>query len=702
MATLQKLRNRAGLLIGALGLALLAFILTDLFTSGNAWVNKFRDKAFTVDGETISSKEYQTRITEWEAFQKFISGNNSIDDNTQTQIRERVYQQMVKEIMLDKQTAKLGLQVSKEEMNDMVYGQNISPILTQLPIFMDENHQFSREALNGFMKFITSDGTGMNEQQKAYATMYKAQWAFIERMIKYQRLEEKYNSLLAGSIMVNTVETKQAYEDSKYNADISYVLQRYSTIPDAQVKVSDDEVKKLYELRKNNFRTNVDMAKVTYFVKDVIPSQEDFKLAEKTINEAHAKLESEPNTANVVSQFSEVPFQDVFISVNSLNGEEKDFAKTASIGQIKGPVKSADAFRLFKLIDKTVASDSVKVSIIGVPEVAGKASKADSILNVVKAGKDFDAVAKELGQSNGQGGQWVTEPMLANAGTELLNACFKTAKGEIAKVVKNGQATLIKVEDRTAPVEKVKIALIQVPVVASDKTQNNLDTELNSFVSNFGTAAQFAKAAQQKGYNLIPDAMITSSDATLGQISGTRQVVSWAFNEKEGAIKKFDFSDKRVIALLNTKIKAGYVPIEEVTPMLKAELIRDKKAELIISKLKAKNLKSLSEYATNMSSKIDTVKFVNFATSSLAGLGREPVMNVYSAHAKINEVSGPLKGENGVFAIQVTNRTDVQKTYNPMAIAQSLRQNSAYRVMYQAMEVLQTKLNVKDNRVKFF
>ena len=701
MATLQKLRNRAALLIGAMGVALLAFILTDLFTSGNAWVNKFKDKAFTVDGQTIDTKTYQSRITEWEDFQKFISNTNSIDESTASQIRERVYQQMVKEIILDKEAEKLGLTVSKEEMNDMVYGQNISPLLTQLPIFMDENRQFSRENLNNFLKFINTD-KGLNDQQKVYAKMYKAQWVFIERMMKYQRLEEKYNSLLAGAVMVNPVEIKQNFDDSKYTADLSYVLERYSVIPDNAVKVTDEEVKNLYEKRKDNFKSYMEMAKVSYFVKDVVPSQEDYQAVEKSINEAREKLSTAPNAANVVTEYSETPFQDVFLAVNSLQGDEKTFAQTAAIGDIKGPVKSSDAFRLYKLMDKTVAPDSVKVQLIVVPETAGKASKADSVIAAVKAGKDFDVVAKELGQSNGQGGQWVTEAMLANAGAELLKACFDTPKGEITKVVKNGQAQIIKVDDRTAPVSKVKIAYIEMPVIASDKTQNTLDNELNKFVSDFGTADKFAKAAQEKGYNLIPDFTVTPSDPTLGQNQGTHQVVSWAFNGKQGDVKKFDFSDKRVIALITKKIEPGYIPLSEVSQVLKAELVKDKKAEKVIADLKAKNLKSLNEYAAAMSSKVDTVKFVNFAANSLAGLGHESALNIYSESGQLNVVSGPVKGDNGVFAIQVTNRTTLPKQFNPKEIEMGITQNNAYRIMYQSFEVLKNKMKVKDNRYKFF
>ena len=137
MATLQKIRDKGTLLVIVIGAALLAFVLGDLFTSGTTLFGKARDKAFVVNGEVISTQQYADKITEFEEFQKMISGQSSLDENTTSQIREAVYQQMVRQRLLDDQTKELGLTVTKAELNDLVHGENISPVLQQLPFFLD-------------------------------------------------------------------------------------------------------------------------------------------------------------------------------------------------------------------------------------------------------------------------------------------------------------------------------------------------------------------------------------------------------------------------------------------------------------------------------------------------------------------------------------------------------------------------------------
>lgn len=703
MATLQTLRNKAGwLLIGLLGLALLSFVLTDLFTSGSAWINKLQDRAFSVDGQTVSTGEYQNRITEWEEFQKFISGGVAPDENTSSQIRERVYQEMVKEIMLDKEAEKLGISVTKEEMNDMVYGQNISPILTGLPLFVGQDGQFSREVLNSFLELITAPQTAMNEEQRLYAQSYKAIWTFIQRIMKYQRLEEKYNSLLMGAVMTNNIEAKEYADDTQYTTNVAYVLQPYSTLPDSTVSVSNSEIQKLYNQRKESFRIYNNLAKVTYFVRNIQPSGEDIQNAEKTALEAQQALINNSNAANVVAQYSDMGMQDIFIATNRLNNEEQEFVRTASIGEVQGPTRSGDAFNLYKLLGKTTAPDSVRIQFMAFPEIAGQKSIADSVLSVLKEGKDFATVAQELQQPGGIDPQWVTEFSLASAGKEIINACFNTPAGQTTKVATNGQTTIIKVTERTRPTEKVKLAFIQIPIIASERTQNTLDTELNSFISQFGSAENFLKGAEEKGYNVIPDAMVSTADANLRQISGTREIIRWAFSEKPGSIKKFDFADKRIVALLNSQITGKYLPQAEVADALKAELIKDKKAEKMIHELSDKNLNTLEAYANATNEKIDTVKYVNFDSNSLTGLGYEPIVTAYAAHAQPGQLFAPLKGENGVLALLFTNREETPSSSSLEEIRTRLQQSTLYRIMSQSMPILQTKMDVKDNRVKFF
>jgi len=711
MATLQKIRDKSGLLIVVLGVALLAFVLGDLLSSGGTLFNRFQNKAFIVDGETVSPQDYQRRLNEMVSFQEAMSGGRSLNEEMKAQVGEFVYDQMVKEIALDKQAELLGLSVTKEEINDMVNGENISPILAQI-FGNPQTGQVDREQILGFISMAQRDVHSVPEEQQGQLLALQAQWAMIKNMMKYNRLEEKYNTLMASAVSANDIETKANFEDTKYNSNIAYVVERYSTMPDSAVTVSNNEIEKLYNERKSNFKTYNDARKLSYVVKEIVPSEEDFNEVEKEINGVYDKMITTTNPALLVADYSDSPYVDIYLSEASLNPEEKNFVKDATVGDVKTPFRDNDVYRLYKLVDKIQAPDSVKLQMIVLPEGEDKVAagnKADSIIGVIKGGKAFADVANELNpQSNGGEVGWVTEPMLATANDELKEKAFNTATGDIIKLNYSGIIQILRVEEKTKPVAKYKIATVQMPVAISDKTQNAVDNELGQFVAENGTADKFIKAAQEKGYDLIPDVVVNPSDLGLPQVSDTRQVIRWAFEEKVGSVKKFDMiSDKsnvRVIALLQQEIKEGYIPMSEISPMLKAELLRDKKAEKMIADLKTKNLSSLDSYAQALNTSVDTVRFVNFATPSLSGgLGNEPIMNVYSKSGEINKVAGPLKGNSGVYVLAVQSRNEQNTTYNPVFSKQYLGSMYSRRFNSQIwMSVLKEKLGVEDNRIRFF
>ena len=317
MATLQKIRNRAGLLIAVIGVALLAFILGDLLTSGNTFFRKYQDKAFVVDGAIVSTGQYFDRVTEWEDFQKMISGQSSLDENAISQIRDIVYQQMVKERLLDAQATKLGLSVSKEELNDLVHGESISPLLQQLPLFVNpETGMFDRTALVNFIATINTDESTLPPEQVGMVRQYKSIWLFLENLIKYQRLEEKYGSLLSAAVMPNDVEAKTTFEQSLQDADIMYTVQNYYTIPDSVANITDADIKSYYNKNQHLFKTDVPMAKITYFSKEIVPSDEDFEEVEAITPEVHEKLLTTENVASVVSDYSDRPYRDVYVSAD--------------------------------------------------------------------------------------------------------------------------------------------------------------------------------------------------------------------------------------------------------------------------------------------------------------------------------------------------------------------------------------------------
>lgn len=712
MAVLQTIRTKAaGLLIGTLGLALLAFILSDFFSSGNAFFNKFKDKAFTVDGTTVTTGEYQKRVEEWITYTKYRTGQNSLDGDADVQLREEVYQQMVLEMMLDSQAKKLGLSVTQQELNEMFTGVNIYQAITnvqEFPWFANrQTGQFDRAMLDQFIADVNAPAPA-DEEGRADQLIKQQIWHVVENTIKYRRLTEKYAFLLANGVLVSETEAKASYEGQKNTANIAYVLQPYTAIADSTIKVDDKEIKALYDKRKNNFKLNSEVCKISYFIKDVVPSEEDYAAVENEMKAAHEKLVSTSDPAAIVAQYSAEPYADVFFPVSGLPLDAKSFVESSAIGDVYGPVRDNQSFIMYKLVDKTIAVDSLTVQMIPVPEpyseTSATASVADSLINVIKGGKDFAVLAREI-NPNPQAGlaQKVSELDLIRFGIDGEKS-IKAANGEVLKLsYAGGQYTmLLKVVSKDAPVSKAKLAVIQMPVAVSDKTQSLIDNELGQFIAQSGNLQDFDKAAMEKGYGLMSNTLIYPSQPNISNAAGTRQVIHWAFNEEKGAVKKFDMSDKRVIAIVKEVIDAEYSPISQVSDILKAEIIRDKKAEKMIADLKAKNLASLDAYAQTLATKVDTAKFVNFQTINISGLGNEPIFNVYSKVGQINKLDAPLKGLRGVFALSVIDKTEDSRPYDSAQTKSMIFQSMYYQNAQQSLGALQLKAEVKDNRVRFF
>lgn len=719
MAALQKIRNKAGLLIGVIGVALLAFILSDLFTSSNAFFNKFKDKVVSIDGEVVSTGEFQKNLEEYEHFLKFIYGESG--SNNTVRNRDVVYRNLVEEKMINIEAEKLGLAVTEQEIADLVYGERPSSLFFYdeeiAPIFSDpQTRQFNREALNQFLSMVNmgNQSTGSIEQDN-YIASARAAWLYIQKKIKTNRLKEKYTALVSGSYLTTDADAKQAYEDSKSIANFIYTVQPYSSLPDSAVTVSNDEVKKLYDKRKNNFKVDSEFRRISYFVKDVIPSDADYNEVETLMETAATKLAEadKASVAMVVNEYSNNPYSDFFIPKKNIpeGSEVRKFVNTASVGDMYGPVRENQSYVAYKLIDTEVAPDSVYMHTLPLPtgiDPSVVAALSDSLLNVIKGGKDFTKVAQEVWPGANIEENKVSEIELVQIG--IRDACFSAKVGEPFKLNVNGQTMLVRVNKKSAPVEKVKLASIIMQVAVSDKTLNSIDNELNQFISENGKLENFDKAATEKGYSLRKDVLLAPGSLDIeptapnsNNIGSTRNIVNWAFNNKVGSVNKFDYTDRKIVAVMTEKVEGDYRPISdpEVFNMLKAELVIDKKAEKMITDLKAKNLTSVEAYAQEVGGKVDSLNFVSFRTMSLP-IGFEPIFNAYAKDGEVNKLAAPMKGKNGVYAFSITSRETDPSEFNAESLKAQVGQQAAYQLNYSAMYILSTKMNVQDNRPAFW
>lgn len=527
--------------------------------SGSTYFRQTQERVGEINGEVISIHDYQARVDEMTEMYKMQTGSTSLPEEYLTQIRQSVFDAMVQDIVLGEETEKIGMEVSPEELFDMVQGENISPMIQQMQMFVNpQTGAFDRNALLNFLKTIDNDNiASMPAEQQDQLIKARNFWLFWEKNIKRQRLEQKFTTLLAKAVSANKLDAKESFDENAKNANIVYAMQSYSSIPDSTIEVSKSEIEKLYNQRKDLYKQK-ETKVIKYLSVDIRPSQEDYNNAQQDIESLKSEFTTSQNVADIVNENSEVPYMDVFFTDKAFDPELKQFATTAEVGAVYGPVFENDKYRMFKLVAKTTAPDSVKVSHIMLAGQTEERTKvlADSLMNEIKGGADFAELAKKFSadQAAENGGElgWFTEATaLRGVNEEFKNAIFSTPVNQVS-VVKSMYGThLVKVTEKTADVAKYKVADIDMTVSPSSKTYSNIYNELNQFISKNRDIAKLDTAAKSAGYNVISNVSITPDNQVLGSIKSSRPVIRWAFQNENGSVSEiFECDDKFVIAAI--------------------------------------------------------------------------------------------------------------------------------------------------------
>ena len=706
MATLEKIRSKAGLLVIVVGFALVAFILMDFLRSGSTFFQQSKEKVIIVDGNSVGIQEYQRQV---ESVSNQYQNSGRLNDALQHQIRESIFQEIVNTILLKEEGEKIGLNVGTEEMEDMIWGNNISPILMQIPDFQNPaTGQFDKNMLIQFLQTAEMEDVPVEYQQQIL--FMREAWSNIQKGIFNERLSTKLSALIVSGITTNSLDAKAQFEESNINVDFSFATQAFSSIPDSVITVSNSEISKLYEKRKESFKQ--DEARVISFIAvDIVPSQEDYDEMDKRMEEVRQELLSSSEVADIVNDNSDVPYMNIYSTGNELNPEVLEFARNESVGSVYGPVLTNNTFNLYKLIDTKQAPDSVSISIISLPVFNDQKmleSFGDSLIQVIKDGKSFGDMALEAtgGQGRGELG-WQTEYSLSMRGAEqqIIEAAFY-GKSNDAQVIKSALGSyLIQVTERTKPVTKYKVADITMTVTPSTETYNKLYNDLNHYISSNNAVSSFTENALEAGYLLQFEVPVYSNQNELNAIENSRQVIRWAFNSKKGSISDiFECNDYFVVATLVGATKEGYRPLADVTDILKREILNKKKGEKIVADLKAKNLSSLDAYAEAMNSTIQTTQYVTFNTLQITGIGRDPIVNAEAILSEVGSITGPFAGNNAVYVLSVTDKKASGSEYDEASIKMgALWQNaSRFGQGIRSGSLLQENAKIEDNRLRFY
>ena len=403
MATLEKIRNRAGVLVAlVIGFALLAFILGDLLTTGRSIFSSNQFEIAEIDGKSISVQYYQQKVENLAEIYRMNTGKGSLDESTLESVREQTWQQMVQEYVLEDEVDELGLAVSPEEVFDMVQGANIHPIIARM-FTNPETGELNRSYILQFLKSLDQDATG---EQKTF-------WLYLENEITRERMMSKFNTLIDKGLYVTQVQAKENYKANNKKVDFNFIMQRYSEVSDSLVKVTDSDLKAYYKENKNNFKQEASRD-IEYVAFDIKPSKEDDNQVREWIYDIQGDFKKASDDKQFVNLNSDEPFDEKYYNKSELPDEYAEFMFNANEGDIYGPFKSDDTYKIAKLTNIKYMPDSVKARHILIQPsaqtqaaIAKARDLADSLKTLIKKGADFAELAKEYSSdgSASEGGE---------------------------------------------------------------------------------------------------------------------------------------------------------------------------------------------------------------------------------------------------------------------------------------------------------
>jgi peptidyl-prolyl cis-trans isomerase D len=704
MAVLDKIRSKGILLVGAVGLALLAFIVGDFLNSGSSYFNKSREVVANIVGEDINIKDYSAAIEQMTEVYKIETGKSELNEEMTAQLRTSVWESMVNEKILNAEAEKLGLAVSPDELSDKLIGNNIHQLIQQRRSFAGENGQFSRANLIQFLNSL--EQTPANEEMKQQISKAKSYWKFWENTIKNSILQEKYTALISKAVTANSLDAKMAYQDKKTSVNVAYVVQPYFLISDSAVKVSNSDIKDRYNKQKEQYKQEANCG-ISYVSFPIKPLPEDYKEAETWINKLSAEFKTSPDVVGLVNSNSDVMFTGRGYSLQTVPASLKAFAFGGKTGDIVGPMFANDTYTMARIMESGIMqSDSVKLRHIFLVEK--DIVKADSLVAAINAGGDFAALAKKYSavkQTADNGGEigWLQDGV-QGIDKEIITTAFLKATNEVF-TIKNAQGVqIMQVMEKTAARPKVKLAILERKVVASSKSYSKIYNDAKQFAVNL-TSDKFEKSAKDKGYVVRPAMDILQTTEKVADLPQSRKIVQWAFkSDKNDVSDVFDCGSVFVVALTTEVNKKGYRSLEKVTDQLKAEIIKDKKAELMISNLSAQLAKnpSLEALAASMKDSVKVANAVNFSSYQFGAAGMEPTVIGKASVSTLNKISAPIKGNAGVYVIRTFGKQDNPQPFDVKMETMQLNSRMSYSLPYMIIQDLKDKADITDNRLNFF
>ncbi|MEC7646129.1 MAG: peptidylprolyl isomerase [Bacteroidota bacterium] len=698
MATLQNIRNKSGLLLAVIGIAMLAFILGDLLKSTNSSGGNVN--VGEVLGEHILIQKFQQKVDQGLENWKVQNQGAVLNQTTITQIRDQIWNEYVRQLVMEKEFEQLGIDVSDDEFFELLQGVNVHPEISKVPSFQDpETGQFDRTRVLGYLKQIDQDETGQA----------RTRWLDFQEYLIGLIKTSKYNSLVSQAMFTTTQEAKIDFNSSNNNVTFNYVAIPFTSIDDNDIETTDDELKRYYSDHKFEYEQEASKD-VDFVVYTAVPSASDNAQTKEEITELMSDFEiyddyelmARRNSDNTNAKF-------IYTTESGVQDPNWKDLFNAKKGTVVGPyLASEGTYRIAKLAEVEYRPDSVEARHILIKPTQtmtldSVSQKINDLKVSIEGGMDFAILAKQHSEDQGsaiKGGDlgWFSEGVMVE---EFNEACFTSKKGDLSIVTSQFGVHLIEVTKISKLIKKVKIAYIDRNIEPSTETFNNYYSQAAKFAGKIlNEKVPFDTLIESSNLVKRSDKKVTANKPTISGLPNSREMVRWLYTAEVDEVSEvFQFDNSYVVAYVTKEYSKGVSSLDDIKEQIMSLVIKEKKGLEISASIKNSDLSAIASV-----NEVEVIKGqkATFSNLSIQGIGYEPELVGVAFSSQVGVLSAPIIGRNAVYVIEVlafdektstedftTQKLNIQKQ------AISYANNASYNALKEAA-------NVKDNRVDFY
>lgn len=660
----------------------------------------------TVNGEEVEREEFAREV---ESVQRNMGPNA-----TTAMVVDQVWDRTLREVILKEEFEKLGIGVGEAQVRELLKQQ-----LAGNPNFVNEAGIFNDNRLEEYVANLKATSPGAYQQ-----------WVAFEDDVAESARGNIYYNLIKAGVGATELEGEQAYRFANDNVDLQYVQIPYSTVPDSEVQVTKEEINTYVKNYPKRFEvTKGRDLQFVFFPETASPEDEsEFKVAVEEVlsgkveynsasgqNDSLASFRNAENIETFVNQNSDIQYQDRFVFRNELQGTNAERIFNLQQGEVFGPYKEEGYWKVSKLVEAKQIADSAKAKHImvtwqGLPTGSDATRTkeeakvlADSLAAIVR--NDSAKFAELASQFSSDIATKETAGDLGYFGPGMMVApfndfVFENSAGTTGVVETDFGYHVINIEEITEAERAVKIATISKEIVPSEKSLNDLYTEVTSFEMGANDKG-FVDVAKSKNLEIKTVKDLKPLDENIPGVGNQRRIVQWSFEEgvKNGDIKRFEVPGGYVVAQVTAVKKDGLMSAENASATVTPILLKKKKAEVIKEKISSNDI---SQIANNFNLQVQNAGALNLQNPTIAGAGREPEVVGAAFSLKPGEVSKPITGENGVYVVKVDaiNKAPDMASYRSFASQETAQRKQA--VATRVFEALKENAEIEDNRSNFY